>query len=366
MFVCDPQGLPIWCPSCKNWKPDRTHHSQDAGRCTRKMDHFCPWVGGVIGERSYKFFVQFNLYSFLLSAYSMSVLAAFVAKGGEGSLEVQWLVALGLAGFFTIFTIGILGNSLWMVLRNVTTIENLDAFSGTMFLAVLLPSELQRSSSGLPLRSATEPPTVIGEMGDERIEPPLTSDLDDPSHSRYFSNLQATRTSRQASRLPFQDRIWKGTVTYPIVLPTDQPPLPAPPPRKFAILETLPGMNPWDLGSRWRNFQAVFGSSLHEWLLPVKHSPCCDHTSLTSQFPLGPDFNELLVEVGLVPWPSSVPPAPANVLPRDVSGSVAASRKSRRKRRLDAGWQNGERPDGWVSEKAARQQRNEARRAVHA
>ena len=42
-FVCDAQGLPIWCPTCSNWKPDRTHHCSDVGRCVRKLDHFCPW-----------------------------------------------------------------------------------------------------------------------------------------------------------------------------------------------------------------------------------------------------------------------------------------------------------------------------------
>ena len=43
VFVCNPQGLPIWCPTCSNWKPDRTHHCSDVGRCVRKLDHFCPW-----------------------------------------------------------------------------------------------------------------------------------------------------------------------------------------------------------------------------------------------------------------------------------------------------------------------------------
>lgn len=43
VFVCDQRGLPIYCQHCHNWKPDRAHHSQDAGRCTLKMDHFCPW-----------------------------------------------------------------------------------------------------------------------------------------------------------------------------------------------------------------------------------------------------------------------------------------------------------------------------------
>lgn len=50
MFVCEADGRPRWCALCWNWKPDRSHHSSQIGRCVRKMDHFCPWVGGMVAE----------------------------------------------------------------------------------------------------------------------------------------------------------------------------------------------------------------------------------------------------------------------------------------------------------------------------
>lgn len=43
VFACDQTGLPVWCGTCCNWKPDRTRHCSDVGRCVRKLDHFCPW-----------------------------------------------------------------------------------------------------------------------------------------------------------------------------------------------------------------------------------------------------------------------------------------------------------------------------------
>ena len=49
-YTCRSDGLPIWCSDCQNWKPDRAHHSGDVQRCVRKMDHYCPWAGGMIGE----------------------------------------------------------------------------------------------------------------------------------------------------------------------------------------------------------------------------------------------------------------------------------------------------------------------------
>ncbi|KAK6392327.1 hypothetical protein LTR65_003783 [Meristemomyces frigidus] len=298
------QGLPIWCEHCRTWKPDRAHHNQDTGRCTLKMDHFCPWrliVGGVVGERSMKFFLQFLTYSWLLSTYAMIVLAYFVH---EDHSNVQWLIALGLAGFFVLFT-----------------------------LAVLLPPELQNYAIEVP-RPTYTPPSRSGDS-----ERPLTSEIDDPSHSSYFNNEGRHWPLRKLARSAH----WKGTVTYPLegTLPTDQPPLPAPEPRTFAILETWPGMNPWDLGTPWRNLTAVLGTQLHNWLLPIRHSPCCDHSSAVSFYPLGPQFEELLEDVGLVQPPQQPP------------GS--GSRK--RKKRLSEGWQNGERPDGWVSEKEARRTR---------
>ena len=42
-FVCQGDGRPIWCSTCLNYKPDRAHHCSEIERCTRKMDHFCPW-----------------------------------------------------------------------------------------------------------------------------------------------------------------------------------------------------------------------------------------------------------------------------------------------------------------------------------
>lgn len=50
VFVCESDGRPKWCSECCNWKTDRVHHSSEIERCVLRMDHFCPWVGGMIGE----------------------------------------------------------------------------------------------------------------------------------------------------------------------------------------------------------------------------------------------------------------------------------------------------------------------------
>lgn len=358
VFVCDANGLPLFCGVCCNWKPDRSHHSSDVGRCVMKMDHFCSWVGGMVGENGFKFFAQFNVYGNIFSAYTLAVMAYFVAEsqrktGSPG--PVHWLVTLGLGGFFCLFTFGLNVMSCQMVLRNVTTIENIDAASRTMCLAVLLPPELQPSAEPRPpplahtsRRGRSETPPSLDS------ERPLTSDLNDPAHSSYFE-----RSARPRRRSPhLNPDIFRGMITYPLFLPPDRPPLPAPEPRTFAILQTPPGMNPWDIGPS-QNFQSVFGRKLHDWVLPMKRSPCCDHSSDISQYPLGWEFEDLLLDAGLIQRSNG------SYGSEKHSNVTSSTKRRRRKRKLAYGWQNGERPDAWILEKEAKRIRKERRRSSH-
>lgn len=234
--------------------------------------------------------------------------------------------------------------------NNVTSIE--EAGSRTILMAVLLPPELQPNNDFVMPPQTYSPPGSRSGTAFSESEQPFISEIDDPSHNNYFQKNSSVNPMRRLTR----SKAYKGTVTYPLPssLPTDRPPLPAPEPRTFAILETWPGMNPWDLGTAYRNFTAVFGHSLHQWLLPVRHSPCCEHDSSVSFYPLGPQFEEMLDEVGLVQ--KDMFPQTSYEKRSRRSGS-----QRRRRRRLEEGWQHGERPDGWISEKEARRVRNVVR-----
>lgn len=80
VFTCEMDGRPRYCSHCCNWKPDRTHHCSSSGRCILKMDHFCPWVGGPIGENNLKFFVLFTFYTALYCMHLLVVMAFYVHK----------------------------------------------------------------------------------------------------------------------------------------------------------------------------------------------------------------------------------------------------------------------------------------------
>jgi hypothetical protein len=79
-YVCDYEGAPLFCEKCRIFKPDRTHHCKELGRCVRKMDHYCPWAGGIIAETTHKFFMQFVFYGALYTGYLWLVVAIFLAE----------------------------------------------------------------------------------------------------------------------------------------------------------------------------------------------------------------------------------------------------------------------------------------------
>lgn len=62
--------------------------------------------------------------------------------------------------------------------------------------------------------------------------------------------------------------------------------------KTFAVVRTQPGENPWDLGP-WRNFKTVMGNNIFEWLLPIKHSPCCDQDDMRSDYEMGPVIDRI-------------------------------------------------------------------------
>lgn len=68
-YTCRSDGLPIWCSDCQNWKPDRAHHSGDVQRCVKKMDHYCPWAGGMIGETGKRIYILVQEVSWLSLCY---------------------------------------------------------------------------------------------------------------------------------------------------------------------------------------------------------------------------------------------------------------------------------------------------------
>lgn len=71
--------------------------------------------------------------------------------------------------------------------------------------------------------------------------------------------------------------------------------------RSFAIIPVQKGMHVWDLGTSG-NWVSVMGSNPIDWLLPIRHSPCCNHDSTKSFYKINPAFLQYCKTLDLPPY----------------------------------------------------------------
>ncbi|OXN01947.1 hypothetical protein CDV57_07560 [Aspergillus fumigatus] len=201
-----------------------------------------------VSETSFKFFIQFIVYTMIYCIFVLIVFAIYTAelRREAGRTNVHWIVCLALSSLFGFFTFGMAISSVQLAANNLTTIENLNRRSAVWTLAIRVPRHILSKRWAPTFRTITYPLPPV---------PPAESEVarESPGGEQHV----------------------------------------------FAILQTLPGENPFDLGSPLKNIQQVMGFSLLEWLLPIKQSPCADHSSNESAFALGPVVTRLKKEAGL-------------------------------------------------------------------
>jgi len=277
-FVCEGDGRPKWCSECANWKPDRAHHSRDVGRCVRKFDHFCPWVGGVVAENSFKFFLQFVTYTWWYCTFLLVVMAYYLhdqnSRQGQ-SWDRHFAAIIGLAAFFGLFTFGMTCSSGHFAIANLTTVENLNRKTCIWQLAVLVPRPELRpdhiassNDADLSFRTVTYPLPLAAD--------PLMS----ASTALDSISQDSRRDGTQSGSDPQSERDAKAT-------------------RTFAILQLKEGLSPWDLGAL-ANWKSVMGNNVLDWFLPIKRSPCCNHDDGEAQYAIGRWVECLMADQGFI------------------------------------------------------------------
>ncbi|KAF2431391.1 hypothetical protein EJ08DRAFT_185805 [Tothia fuscella] len=239
-FICDARGLPKFCDrGCYNWKPARTHHCSQVGRCVRRMDHFCPWVGGVVAEGNTNFFIQFTFYAALFCGFILGVMI-WALVDSKGRLNGHWIAMCACAGLFGFMALGLFAVTTFQnEVKNVTTVEGYarDNFS-SVFVAVYLPH-------GYTPRHDKKPPLAI--------------------------------------------------ITYP--LPRES--LPDVLRKTFAVIECGTNDRLWDLGSWLENLKSVMGERYIDWFIPIRRSPCCSRGGDDYDYPFGRALRKRKREYGL-------------------------------------------------------------------
>ncbi|KAI0149585.1 DHHC palmitoyltransferase-domain-containing protein [Xylariaceae sp. FL1272] len=268
VFVAEPDGRPRWCSKCCNWKHDRVHHSSEIDRCVYRMDHYCPWVGGMIGENSFKYFVQFTAYATFFCAVVVGATAPVVRSKGI-SAEPESLAALIIAAFFGLFASLMTLTSMRYIHQNMTNVDLLSYKTKIYHLAVRVPRETRSDKFRVIIYPRPRPGTTSNKSPREGSSHTVSSQTGD--HQEFAGPA----TSRDDLAM-----------------------------RTFAILETRQGENPWDVGPM-RNWISVMGTTPIDWLLPIRPSPCANHENRESLYPMGKLLDQLRMRYGLPTGPPS-------------------------------------------------------------
>ncbi|MBW0540119.1 hypothetical protein O181_079834 [Austropuccinia psidii MF-1] len=117
-----------FCKKCQIIKPHRSHHCRHCDTCVLKMDHHCPWIGGCVGARNYKFFINFLQWSSVYSLFLLLIIIIVNTRENPNrpTMDGQQIAILSLAGLFTIFTISLLTTHTYLIFRNLSTIEKMN------------------------------------------------------------------------------------------------------------------------------------------------------------------------------------------------------------------------------------------------
>lgn len=104
----------------------------------------CPWVGGVVGETSYRWFYQTLVYGALYTLYTLVVagwaLGSGAARGREDDTLRHLTALVALSGLFLFFSGGMVFTTTQFILRNTSTIDAIDAASKVYQIAIRDPN----------------------------------------------------------------------------------------------------------------------------------------------------------------------------------------------------------------------------------
>ena len=241
---------------------------------------------------------------------------------------------------FGLFTGSMFGTCTHLAMTNLTQVERLGSRTRAYQLAVLKPSSKELNyvdpyeSSLLPYREITYPlengpdphsqgwgfphPTASAlpeslpptasktnkaQIGTVNESTRLPSSDPDPEISSAPANFKHSRNSSTELSNPTVPHLSHPESS---VKPQQKPPLDNAmrhtdilssrdmmARRTFAVLPMETGENPWDLGSQLLNLETVMGTSLSDYFLPVRRSPCCNHEDPESHYTLGPAVDRI-------------------------------------------------------------------------
>lgn len=138
-----------FCTTCSIIRPSRSTHCGDCNNCVERFDHHCPWIGNCAGKRNYKYFYIFliwlNILTIFIGAFSIIHIAKYIYNRVKNPNKIDNIGTISLnsclismfiiiyCGLSMIFTTHLLLYHTGLIIRNLTTKEELKKFYNNVF-----------------------------------------------------------------------------------------------------------------------------------------------------------------------------------------------------------------------------------------
>lgn len=128
VFSCDERGFPIWCSQCQSIKAERSHHSTRLNICIPRFDHYCSFLGVLIGKRNNKLFIQFCVVFWCYFIYVGVSMAVFTPamKSDTGRVQPNVIVCFILIAMWLCILTALTAEHLVYLFTNGCTIDALE------------------------------------------------------------------------------------------------------------------------------------------------------------------------------------------------------------------------------------------------
>lgn len=93
-FLCDALGFPFYCSQCQRLKPERAFHLSFDDRCVPRYDHYCLWLGAVVGLDSLVPFVKFVEFVAVFSVLNICYVGTTIKHAIHNSAMLLHLIAV--------------------------------------------------------------------------------------------------------------------------------------------------------------------------------------------------------------------------------------------------------------------------------
>lgn len=119
------------CVSCGIVRPWRSKHSRELNRCVERFDHYCPWLGNVVGINNQFRFLLFAVLQPIAQGTYIRMVWHWIRSGDSYITWTGYLWGLFSAAegtMMTFYGIFMTGNIVYLLSRNLTTNDQMNGF----------------------------------------------------------------------------------------------------------------------------------------------------------------------------------------------------------------------------------------------